>query len=229
MRVNFLASVDFYSPVVNFIEKQSKIRLLVGAVALGIFTGVALYHVFSRVWANRNVQPQEQQVDPAVKKAAGEVLIGDKLPKPEPDPEIQEGKKEEPVENVPPPADVNPDVEQNQLGPNSEKILVLNQNKAVAYLDRNCIMIKHDPNSDPAIQVIKDAFQHFPGNVYVRFCFGMSYWQMVYRDAQTQDLVHLQDVDLNAPVDETYKFEEITNDPTYKEILVLRSLHPNYF
>lgn len=71
MYINFLAGVDFYKPIINFIEKQSKIRLLVGALALGILSGLALYHLVNRFWANRDVQPKDLEVDPVVKKAAG--------------------------------------------------------------------------------------------------------------------------------------------------------------
>lgn len=124
-----LANIDFYSLIVNFIEKQSKIRLLVGAVALGIFAGVALYHVVNRFWANRGVQLKEQQVNPAVKKVAGEVLIGDKLLPP--NPEVQEGKKEEPVENVPPQEDVNPAVAQKQ--PIIETIVKLDNERTFVH------------------------------------------------------------------------------------------------
>lgn len=52
----------------------------------------------------------------------------------------------------------------------------------------------------------------------------MNSHQLFYRDSVTQKIEHL-DVDTAARAPDTYKLEDILNDPNYTHIMMARPLH----
>lgn len=225
MRVNFLANVDFYSPIANFIEKQSKLRLLIGVVVIGIFSGLALYHVVARFWSNRVVQPKELEKDSAVKQVANEI-VGE-VPQKQ-GPVIQEKplerlKKEEPllVADVPPVIvkqaenGIVGEVLEKQDPVIQEKIVTLPRG-AKAFIERNCIIFDKGTKN---FFLEEDVFKHFPGKVYMQVDSGMGCIDVHYRNEQSQtiDYIFLNPDDPKEP--EAYT--KIKEDPTYEQILVV--------
>lgn len=221
MRIGFLSSVNFYSPIVNFIEKQSKLSLVVGAVALGILSGLTLYHVITRFWSNRQVQPTalnnttpsvpSNHLKQTVSKTASTVMV--------------EGSQEQKDKNIKDAAEQSTLQEADQsVATQSQSIqdrcVHLNNNYHMAlYLDRKCIILSPDQSYKPSRQDIINALQQFQGNVFLHINNGMNQNQLFYRDPANQKIECLE-VDDAVQCDKTNKFYDILQNPNNTQIVM---------
>lgn len=225
MRVNFLSNVNFYHPLVNFIEKQSRLRLVVGAVALGVLSGLTLYHVMTRFWSNRQVQPTvlshttpsvpSNHLNQTVNKMISKVVVDGS--------QEQEGKGIKDVIEQPTLQEADQSVATQSSSIQDRCVHLDNNYHMTLYLDRKCIILSPDHSYKPSRQALINALQQFQGNVYLRINNGNQN-QLFYRDPATQKIECLE-VDDTVQCDKTRQYYDITQDPNNTKIVMAHDFH----